>query len=496
MSIYYNEEDMSSDNFDNAGSYNNGSAPNSPNTHSASLFVYLMAALAGLMFGLDIGVISGAQQFIQSTFGINDRMIEWIVSAMMAGAAVGSLASGWLSRSLGRKRSLILGGILFVIGSFLCAVAPSAGALIGFRFILGLAIGIASFTAPLYLAEVTPEEIRGSMVSTYQLMITIGILAAFLSDLAFSHGSSWRWMLGVIGIPGVLFLIGVITLPESPGWLMMRQRTDDAKAVLQNLRGDISQVKSEMAEIAEQLRIPKRGFQMFFGNRNFRRSVGLGVLLQSMQQLTGMNVMMYYAPHIFMAMGYSTTAQLWFTVIVGLVNVLATFIAIGFVDKLGRKPIFYIGFAVMTIGMGVVGAMMHLGIATRAESLFAVAMLLVFIVGFAMSAGPLIWIVCSEIQPLQGRDFGIACSTVTNWIVNFIVGGTFLTLLNKFGHASTFWLFAGLNALFIVFTFWLIPETKGVTLEQIERNLMKGFSLRFIGQRYDKQPIEEADTIN
>jgi SP family galactose:H+ symporter-like MFS transporter len=458
------------------------------------MFVYMMAALAGLMFGLDIGVISGAQQFIQSAFGINDRTIEWIVSAMMAGAAIGSVGSGWLSKRLGRKRSLILGGILFVLGSFLCAIAPSANSLIGFRFILGLAIGIASFTAPMYLAEVTPENIRGSMVSTYQLMITIGILVAFLSDLAFSNSGHWRWMLGVIGIPGVFFLAGVLTLPESPRWLMMRDRTDEAREVLQNLRGDASQVAKEISEIAEQLKTTQRGFQMFFNNRNFRRSVGLGILLQAVQQFTGMNIVMYYAPHIFQAMGYSTTAQLWFTAIVGLVNVLATFIAIGFVDKIGRKPILYAGFVVMTIGMGVVGAMMHLGISTPAEQLFTVAMLLVFIVGFAMSAGPLIWTICSEIQPLHGRDFGIACSTLTNWVCNFIIGATFLTLLNKFGRAPTFWLFSGLNALFLVLTFWLVPETKGISLEHIERNLMNGLPLRFIGQQPDEYQTEESET--
>jgi SP family galactose:H+ symporter-like MFS transporter len=483
-------EDMNSTNFDSIDT--NSNEANLQNARRASILVSLMAALAGLMFGLDIGVISGAQQFIQSAFGISDHTIEWIVSAMMAGAAVGAVVSGRLSAQLGRKRLLILGAILFVLGSFLCGVAPSAGALIGFRFILGLAIGIASFTAPLYLAEVAPEEIRGSMVSIYQLMITIGILVAFLSDLAFSHSGSWRWMLGVIAIPGVLFLLGVLTLPYSPRWLMMRNRTDEARAVLMRLNGDASRVAKEITEIAEQLKIPQRGYHLFFKNRNFRRSVGLGILLQAVQQFTGINVVMYYAPHIFQTMGYNTTAQLWFTAVVGLVNVLATFIAIGFVDKIGRKPILYAGFVVMTIGMGTVGIMMHLGTTTHVEQLVAVAMLLVFIVGFAMSAGPLMWTLCSEIQPIQGRDFGLACSTLSNWVCNFIIGATFLTMLNKFGHAQTFWLFAGLNALFLIITFWLIPETKGVTLEQIERNLMKGLPLRFIGQQRSKHPVEKA----
>jgi MFS transporter, SP family, galactose:H+ symporter len=221
---------------------------------------------------------------------------------------------------------------------------------------------------------------------------------------------------------------------------------------------------------------------MFLENANFRRSVGLGVLLQVVQQLTGINVVMYYAPRIFQAMGYDVIAQMWFTAAVGLTNVLATFIAIGFVDRWGRKPILYAGFAVMAVGLGVVGTTMYLGIATEGQQLLAVAMLFLFIIGFAMSAGPLVWTICSEIQPLKGRDFGIACSTLTNWVVNMIVGATFLTLLSDFGRAQTFWLYAGLNVLFLWFTYGLVPETKGVTLEEIEGKLMSGARLRDIGR--------------
>lgn len=446
------------------------------------IFTCVLAALAGLMFGLDIGVISGATQFIQSEFGISDRMIEWIVSAMMLGAAVGALGAGRMAATLGRKRSLILGGVLFVLGSLLSGAAWSPETLIAARLILGLAIGIATFTAPLYLAEVAPENIRGAMISLYQLMITVGILVAFLSDTAFSYSGNWRWMLGIIALPGMLFLLGLFLLPDSPRWLMMRGRRQEATAVLQRLRGDAGHVAREVADIEEQLRTPQRGWHLFLQNPNFRRSVGLGVLLQVMQQFTGMNVVMYYAPRIFRDMGYATTAQMWFTAIVGLTNVLATFIAIGLVDRWGRKPILYTGFTVMALGMGLVGTMMHLGVATHAEQIFTVAMLLVFIVGFAMSAGPLIWTLCSEVQPLKGRDFGIGCSTFTNWVANMIVGATFLTLLNSIGNAATFWLYAALNGVFLLITFWLIPETKNVTLEQIERNLMAGKRLREIGQ--------------
>jgi len=383
---------------------------------------------------------------------------------------------------LGRKRSLILGAALFVVGSLLCGGAWSPDTLIAARFILGLAIGIAAFTAPLYLAEVASEDVRGAMISIYQLMITIGIFIAFLSDTAFSYSGNWRWMLGVIAIPGALFLVGLLMLPDSPRWLIMRQRKNEAIAVLQRLRGDPAIVAREAADIEEQLATPQQGWHLFLENRNFRRSVALGIALQLVQQFTGMNVVMYYAPRIFRDMGYDTAMQMWFTAAVGLTNVLATFIAIGLVDRWGRRPILYAGFTVMAIGLGVVGTMMHLGIAGHVEQAFTVAMLLVFIVGFAMSAGPLIWVLCSEVQPLKGRDFGIGCSTFTNWIANMIVGATFLSLLNGIGHAATFWLYAALNLIFLSFTYLFVPETKGVTLEQIERNLMRGVRLRDIGK--------------
>ncbi|MFZ0663624.1 MAG: sugar porter family MFS transporter [Acidobacteriaceae bacterium] len=453
-----------------------------PHPKATAAFTGLLGGLAGLMFGLDIGVIAGAQQFIQHDFGISDTVLEHVVSWMMLGAAAGAIGAGWMAARLGRKRSLLLGSLVFVVASVLCGVAWSVEVLLIGRLILGVSIGILSFTAPIYLAEIAPENTRGAMVSLYQLMITIGIFLAFLSDTAFSYSGNWHWMLGIIAVPGALFFLGIFALPESPRWLMMRGRRDQATKVLTKLRGNPEVVKREEEEIAEQLRIPQRGWHMFLQNKNFRRSVGLGVVLQIVQQFTGMNVVMYYAPRIFQDMGYHTEAQLWFTAAVGLTNVLATLIAIGLVDRWGRKPILYTGFSVMAVGLGIVGTMMHLGINTQGEQIFTVVMLLVFIVGFAMSAGPLIWILCAEVQPIKGRDFGIAISTLTNWVANFVVGVTFLSLLNSFGHAQTFWLYAGFNVLFLLVTFFLIPETKNMTLEHIERNLMAGKPLRRIGQ--------------
>ncbi|QGZ64902.1 sugar porter family MFS transporter [Paraburkholderia acidisoli] len=442
-----------------------------------------MAALAGLLFGLDIGVIAGALPFIAKDFQVSDHLQEWIVSSMMVGAAVGALAAGGLSFWLGRKYSLLLGAALFIVGSLLCASAPNPAFLIGARLVLGVAVGIATFTAPLYLSEIAPGQVRGAMVSAYQLMVTVGILVAFLSDTAFASSGAWRWMLGVVAIPAGIFLLGVLALPNSPRWLMMKNRNDEARKVLNSVRPETAVVEQEMKDIARQLQVKEQGFSLLRKNRDFRRSLALGIGLQVVQQLTGINVVMYYAPRIFGLAGYSGhQAQLWGTVIVGVVNVVATFIAIGLVDRWGRRPILLTGFGVMTVGMGALGWLLHLGVSTHAEQLFAVAMLLIFIAGFAMSAGPMIWILCSEIQPIKGRDFGIAASTFTNWVANTVVGATFLTLLNSLGHAQTFWLYAVLNAAFIAFTFFFVPETRGVPLEKIEENLLAGKPLREIGR--------------
>ncbi|EKM0365318.1 sugar porter family MFS transporter [Cronobacter turicensis] len=457
-------------------------------THSHTLnrqafTVCFLAALAGLLFGLDMGVIAGALPFLARTFDLNSHQQEIVVSVMMFGAALGALCSGPMSSSLGRRRSLLLGATLFVVGSLGCAAAGNMPMLAIARFILGLAVGVASFTAPLYLSEIAPERIRGSMISLYQLMITIGILAAFISDTALSGGGHWRWMLGIITFPAVVLFIGVLTLPESPRWLMMKRRDALAASVLKRLRNSDKDAQHELNQIRESVKIKQRGWQLFRHNAHFRRSTGLGILLQFMQQFTGMTVIMYYAPKIFEIAGFATTRQqMWGTVIAGLTNVLATFIAIGLVDRWGRKPVLKLGFAVMAVCMGILGFMFYSGLHSAVGQYLAVLILLLFITGFAMSAGPLIWVLCSEIQPLAGRDFGVTCSTMANWIANMIIGASFLTLIDTIGSPNTFWLYGLLNVVCIVLTLLFVPETKNISLEDIERNLMNGAPLRLIGQ--------------
>lgn len=448
-------------------------------------FIAFAAGMAGLLFGLDIGVISGALPFIASHFDLTSRLQEWVVSAMMLGAALGAVSTGWISFKLGRKTSLTTGAALFILGSLGSALAQNVIILIISRVLLGFAVGIASYVAPLYLSEMSAKEDRGKLISMYQMMVTIGILIAFLSDTAFSYTGNWRMMLGVISIPAILLMISVFGLPDSPRWLASKGMFVKAKEVLCLLSTTDEEADSELTEINESLRVKQEGWGLFIANKNVRRAVYLGMLLQAMQQFTGMNVILYYAPQIFKSAGFANTEQQMIaTVICGLTNVLATLIAMKTVDKSGRKPILKVGFAGIALGtflLGVCLYMINAGFSAAWISFVAVLMTLFTITSFAMSAGPVVWILCSEIQPLKSRDFGVACSTTTNWIVNMIIGATFLTLINQFGIAVTFWIYTVLNILFVVLTILLIPETKGISLEKIEKNLMDGKPLKDIG---------------
>ncbi|ASG64116.1 MFS transporter [Kluyvera genomosp. 3] len=452
-------------------------------TRPQVIWICLLAALAGLLFGLDIGVISGALPLIAKEYHLLDSQQEWIVSSMMVGAAVATLCSGFLAYRLGRKYSLLIAAASFCLGAIICTCAVSPEMLIVGRLILGVGLGVASYATPLYLSEITPKNIRGAMISAYQLMTALGILLVFLTNTAFSYSGNWRGMLLVVAIPSLVFLFGALFLPRSPRWLMMHGREEAARAVLLRLRNSSEEVENELREIKEQLNVKQQGWHLFKENKNFRRSVGLGIVLQIMQQFSGVNVMMYYAPRIFHEIGFTTTAeQMWGTVIVGFVMTIATFIAVGFVDRWGRKPMLYIGFITMGIAMSVVGTLLGGDALTAVEKGITVAMLLLFIVGFSMSAGPLIWLLCSEIQPLKGREFGITCSTFTCHIAGMIVSATFLSLLNTLGSAHTFYLYALLNIVALVIIYLFVPETKNISLEQIEQNLMAGKKLRSIGR--------------
>ncbi|EHH69370.1 sugar porter family MFS transporter [Gluconobacter morbifer] len=443
----------------------------------------ILAALAGLMFGLDTGVVAGALPFIATDFHATDTLQGWIVSSMMAGAAVGSLFAGRVSARFGRTGAMLGAAVLFLTGTSFCALAPAPTVLIIGRLFLGLAVGIAAFAAPLYISEITIESARGAMISFYQLMVSLGIFLAFVSDSLLASGGHWRVMLGVMAIPASGFLGIVLILPHSPRWLMMKGDTERARRVLHTLRSDREVAEAELMDIQSRLRKSSNaGFGLFRTNPNFRRTVFLGMLLQIMQQLSGINALLYYAPRVFQAAHFGAHASIWATTLVGLVNMTFTGVAIASVDRWGRRPLLILSCALAAFSLLGVGVLLGIGASSLASQLALCGFVILFVAGFAIGEGPLVWTLCSEVQPTRGRDFGIGCSTVTNWVANWAISYTFPVIMAAVGASLTFLMFAVFNGLFILMTLFMVPETKGVSLENLETNLFAGRRLRDLGQ--------------
>ena len=446
-------------------------------------FVYVVAvaaALAGLLFGVDIGAITGALPFITTEFHLSATAQGFTVNSVLIGAVIGTLISGFVSRRFGRHLAILASAIIFSVGALLCAFASSWAMLVAVRIFLGLALGLASFTAPLYIAEVAPKNIRGALITLYQFMITVGILAAFISDYFFTASASWRWMLGVTFVPAFIMLLAVAVLPKSPRWLMLRGERDETIAVLNKVR-HADEVVPETNEIAESVKHAKGPMAVFRMN-GFSKLLFLGVMLQMLQQFSGMNAVLYYAPTIFKVAGFATDQQqMWWTVIIGLVNCLTTVISFFVVDRLGRRPVLFFGSTIIIISFLLLGTAFHVGISDPAMQDMAVVCIMTFIFGFAISLGPVIWILCSEIFPLQGRDIGVTFSTTSNWACNAILAYAFLPVWNALGAACSFWVFAAIGVFSLWFFAYCVPETKGVSLEHIEQNLLAGKRLRFLG---------------
>lgn len=439
------------------------------------------AALAGLLFGMDIGVISGALSLIKAEFHLTHYQEEWVVSSVLLGAFLGTLVAMPISKNFGRRSAILVSALVFCIFSALSASANNVDTLIIYRILLGFGLGIASYTAPLYLSEVAPKRIRGGLIALYQLMITIGILCAFISDSLFTMLESWRWMLGVISIPSFLMFLAVLALPKSPRWLMLMGEKQHAKRVLGILRHR-HEVDPEFHEI-EKTAQSSTSFSSLLNHQTFKRVIWLGLLLQFMQQVSGMNAALYYAPIIFKLAGYTSIHdQMVGTILVGVINVITTIFAILFVDRFGRRPVLFVGCTCMILGFFTLGLMYYIGMSNEVLQHIGIIGLFVFIFGFAIALGPVVWILCSEIFPLKGRDAGITITTATNWAANWLVGISFLTLINLFGGSGTFWIYAVINLAIMIFIFFFVPETKGVSLEQIEANVLSGKKLREIGR--------------
>lgn len=441
--------------------------------------VAIIASLGGLLSGYDTGVISGALLFINESWDLTDYMQGILVSAVLIGAVIGAAINGVLADIFGRKKIIISTAIIFILGSILCAFAPNVYILILSRMLVGLAVGIVNFVVPLYLSEVSPKQLRGTLVSLYQWAITAGILFSYMINSAFAQAVfNWRWMLFAGVFPGTILLVGMMFLGDTPRWLLSKNRETEARKILKKIEPDVD-LEAEVKHIKTTLRYEGSGTKVALKKWMIMPAVvGIGIMFA--QICTGINTIIYYAPTIFKIAGFDSNLNaIYATTGIGIVNFLMTIVAIFFTDKLGRKPLLYVGLT------GVMLSLAALGFAFRFEALLgdnmkwvAVGSLVTYIICFAMSLGPIGWILVSEVFPLKIRGVAMSMCTVANFGFNFFVVSSFPVLLHRIGGAYTFWMFAAVSFLCIIFVYYCVPETKGISLEQIEANWIKGVKPR------------------
>lgn len=434
-----------------------------------------IAALAGLLFGFDTGIISGAILFIKNEFHLAPLTEEFLVSAALIGAVCGCVLSGRVTDAIGRRSTILITAGVFSVGSIVSAIAPNVGLLIVGRLAVGLAIGVASYTAPLYIGEIAPPNLRGGLVTLNQLAITVGILLSYVVDAWFAPNQSWRWMLASGVLPAIALELGVVFLPESPRWLLLHGFRERATKTLARIRATEDN-RAEIGEILEHTQTGSGKIADLLRPMSMR-VIFLGAGLAVIQQVTGINTVIYYAPTIFQAAGFqSAQASITATAGVGLVNVIMTIVAIPLVDRVGRRPLLLSSLTGMLLSL----VLLAIGFALGGLALkwIGVLSLVVYIASFAIGLGPVFWLLISEIFPLNIRGQAASIATTANWLSNFFVSLTFLSLLTGLGNVWTFLLYAVLSAAGLWYCFALVPETKGVPLERIERNLRSGRKLR------------------
>lgn len=441
-------------------------------------FTALMAALGGLLSGYDTGVISGALLFINQTWDLSVSQQGFLVSSVLIGALTGALTTGAFADIFGRKKMIIATAIMFFVGSILCAVAPSVEFLIASRIFTGFAVGAVNFTTPLYLSEVSPKEKRGMFVSLFQLAITAGILFSYVVNAVFANvAHDWRLMLLAGIVPAGVLFIGMLFLNDTPRWLVLKGRDEDAKKAFIKIQGNID-TDYEIKEI-------KKSFETGTNNKfEFKKwlimpfVVGIGIMFA--QICTGINTIIYYAPTIFKMAGFdSNQSAIYATSLIGVVNFLMTFVAIAYSDKIGRKPLLYIGLTGVMLSLIVMGGVFALS--NELGSLvkwFAVGSLMFYIVCFAFSLGPIGMTLISEVFPLKVRGVAMSICIFFNFVFNFMVTYSFPLMLHKIGAAYTFWFFVIICIICLFFVYYLVPETKGIALEKIEENWKKGVRAR------------------
>ena len=407
--------------------------------------IFFFGALGGLLFGYDTGVISGAILFIKADFGLSPFMQGAVVAVLLLGAMVGSIVAGPLAERLGRRRLIIAAAITFTVGALLAAAAPTAAVLIVARFIIGLAVGCAALVVPLYLSEIAPTEIRGAVASMNQLMIVVGILVAFIVNAIFASSGDWRIMLGLAAVPSLVLLVGTFFVPETPRFLVRQGDEEDAREVLAEVQPDDAGPEEEPERKIEEIRDLQEqeqsgGVRALLQAKWLRPALIVAIGLAVFQQLIGINTIIYYAPTTLTNAGFGSDAAIYANLVIGVLNVVATIVAIRLVDRLGRKPLLLSGLVGMVLSLTVLGVSSAVLAQPKSASdplaIITLLCLAGFIVSFAATWGPVVWVMLPEVLPLSVRGAALGVAVCLNWAANFLVSQTFPVMLNSWGPGA------------------------------------------------------------
>lgn len=431
----------------------------------------LVASVGGLLFGYDTAVISGAIGFMKVYYQLSDVMTGWVASCALLGCIIGAMYSGKLSDHIGRKKVLMISALLFTVSSLGTAIAPELWIFVLFRILGGMGIGIASMLSPMYISEMAPAAIRGRLISIFQLGIVTGILVIYfvnayiagIHDENWNISTGWRWMFGSGIIPSVIFMVLLLTVPESPRWLASQKRNTEALHILTRINGPVM-AGLELESINRSLKDETSFSFSDLKEPGLKRVLIIGILLAVFSQITGINAIMYYAPEIFKATGVGSDSAFIQTILVGVINVIFTFVAIKYVDLWGRKKLLLLGISGMTICLFIVGLAFY----TQQQGYLVLVAILGYIASFAMSLGPLTFVVIAEIFPTKARATAMSVATFFLWAAVFLVSQTFPVLIGSIGNANTFWLYMAIAVIVFLFIWKKVPETKGKTLEEIE----------------------------
>lgn len=443
-----------------------------PGRHLNKATLYFFGALGGILFGYDLGVISGVLLYLRKVWNLGSVAQGTVGACLAVGAMIGAAVAGRMSDLLGRRGAIMVAATVFALGTLGCTFAPSASFLIVARFLVGIAVGCSSATVPMYLAELAPSRMRGALSSLNQLMIVTGILAAYVVDWALSFSGNWRAMLGAALLPAVVLLVGLPFLPETPRWLVKRGREDEARGVIRSAQGP-GDVDRELACIREVIRLDseQRGRLRDLGARWVRPALLVAMIMAVGQQFSGVNAVNFYAPTMFTDLGFGKSASLAASIILGVVKLAFTAWVIFVVDRWGRKPLLLIGNVSMSLTLLLLGVSVLAFHSSLASGVATLVFLIIYLAGYELGWGAIVWVMMAEIFPLKVRGVGMGVSSVVLWASTFAITFVFPIMNNTLGLAYSAWIFAGIGVVLFALVARFVPETKGRSLEEIELDL-------------------------